>query len=51
MIVGGVLIPLDLKWVRVDPLVAANIFVTRITGVMGFIFFLGPRTIVVDWIN
>jgi len=48
---GGVLIPLGLKAVKVDPALAANIFVTTITDVMGFIFFLGLGTIAIDRIR
>jgi len=48
---GGVLIPLGLKAVRVDPALAANIFVTTVTDVMGFVFFLGLASLVVDRIG
>jgi magnesium transporter len=48
---GGVLIPLGLKAVRVDPALAANIFVTTVTDVMGFVFFLGLASLVVDQIG
>jgi len=45
---GGVLIPLGLKAMRVDPALAANIFVTTITDVMGFLFFLGIASLVIS---
>ncbi len=45
---GGVLIPLGLKSVRVDPALAANIFVTTITDILGFLFFLGIASFVVE---
>ena len=45
---GGVLIPLGLKSVKVDPALAANIFVTTVTDVMGFVFFLGLATLVIS---
>ncbi|MGK2964824.1 MAG: magnesium transporter [Tepidiformaceae bacterium] len=45
---GGILIPLGLKSVRVDPALAANIFVTTITDVLGFLFFLGIASIVIE---
>ncbi|MFQ5380482.1 MAG: magnesium transporter [Dehalococcoidia bacterium] len=48
---AGVLIPLGLKWVRVDPAVAANIFVTTVTDVMGFLFFLGLGALALSWIT
>lgn len=45
---GGVLIPLGLKSLRVDPALAANIFVTTVTDVMGFVFFLGIASLVIN---
>lgn len=48
---AGVLIPLGLKAVRVDPAVAANIFVTTVTDVLGFLFFLGMAALALDWIQ
>lgn len=45
---GGVLIPLGLKSVRVDPALAANIFVTTITDILGFVFFLGLASVVIE---
>ena len=47
---GGVLIPLGLKSVRVDPALAANIFVTTITDVLGFLFFLGLASLAINQI-
>lgn len=48
---AGVLIPLGLKAVKVDPALAANIFVTAITDVMGFVFFLGIASLVISRIQ
>jgi magnesium transporter len=48
---GGILIPLGLKAAKVDPALAANIFVTTITDVMGFIFFLGIASLAIDRIQ
>jgi magnesium transporter len=48
---GGVLIPLGLKALRVDPALAANIFVTTITDVMGFVFFLGIGSLAISQIE
>ncbi len=48
---GGVLIPLGLKAVKVDPALAANIFVTTVTDVMGFVFFLGLATLAISAIQ
>jgi magnesium transporter len=38
---AGVLVPLTLKAVRIDPALASSIFVTTVTDVCGFFFFLG----------
>lgn len=48
---GGVLIPLGLKSIRVDPALAANIFVTTITDVMGFAIFLGLGALAISQIE
>ena len=45
---AGVLIPLGLKSVKVDPALASNIFVTMITDIMGFFLFLGLATIAIN---
>jgi magnesium transporter len=45
---GGVLIPLGLKAAKVDPALAANIFVTTVTDVMGFVFFLGIASLAIN---
>ena len=42
---GGVLIPVGLYWLRVDPAVASGTFVTTITDVVGFFAFLGLATL------
>ncbi|MSQ29535.1 MAG: magnesium transporter [Dehalococcoidia bacterium] len=47
---AGVLIPLTLKSLRIDPALAANIFVTTITDVLGFLFFLGLAALAIDQI-
>ncbi|MBN2508280.1 MAG: magnesium transporter [Verrucomicrobia bacterium] len=38
---SGVMIPLGLKLLRVDPALASSIFLTTVTDVAGFFFFLG----------
>jgi len=48
---SGVLIPLGLKAAKVDPALAANIFVTTITDVMGFVLFLGIASVVISSIE
>lgn len=42
---GGVLVPLGLKLFRIDPALASMVFVTTITDVLGFFFFLGLATL------
>lgn len=41
---AGVLIPLGLKRLKIDPAVASSVFVTMITDSMGFLLFLGLAT-------
>lgn len=48
---AGVLIPLGLKAAKVDPALAANIFVTTITDVMGFAIFLGLGALAISQIR
>jgi magnesium transporter len=38
---AGVLVPLGLKLIKVDPALASAAFVTAVTDTMGFLFFLG----------
>lgn len=38
---SGVLIPFGLRWCKVDPAMASSIFLTTVTDVAGFFFFLG----------
>ena len=42
---GGILIPLALNRLRVDPAVASSPFVTTVTDVVGFFSFLGIATL------
>ena len=46
---SGVLIPFGLKFMKVDPALAASIFVTTVTDVAGFFFFLGLGALVLYW--
>jgi len=39
--VMGTLVPLALRWLKVDPALASSVFVTTATDVCGFVFFLG----------
>ncbi len=42
---AGVLVPLGLKVVKVDPALASAAFVTGVTDTLGFLFFLGIATL------
>lgn len=48
---AGVLIPLGLKALRLDPALASSIFLTTVTDVAGFFFFLGLATIGLKWLG
>ena len=43
---AGVLLPLLLKRMRIDPAVAGTVVVTAVTDVMGFFSFLGLATVI-----
>lgn len=49
--VSGVLIPLGLKSLRLDPALASSIFLTTVTDVAGFFFFLGLATLGLKWLG
>ena len=42
---SGVLIPLGLERLRVDPAITSTVFVTTMTDTMGFFAFLGLATL------
>ncbi len=46
---AGVAIPLGLKALRVDPALASSIFLTTVTDVAGFFFFLGLAVVAMRW--
>ena len=48
--IAGVMIPLGLKAVRLDPALASSIFLTTVTDVAGFFFFLGLATLGLKWL-
>ncbi len=48
---SGVLIPFGLKLCRVDPALASSIFLTTVTDVAGFFFFLGLAALAMRWIG
>jgi len=47
---AGVLIPLGLKSLKMDPALASSIFLTTVTDVAGFFFFLGLATTALHWV-
>jgi magnesium transporter len=46
---SGVLIPFGLRASKIDPALASSIFVTTVTDVAGFFFFLGLATLAMRW--
>jgi magnesium transporter len=42
--VAGTLVPLALRWLKIDPALASSVFVTTTTDICGFLFFLGLGT-------
>jgi len=44
----GVLVPLTLRWLKLDPALASGVFVTMFTDIMGFFFFLGLATLMIE---
>ena len=47
---AGVLVPLGLKLMQVDPALASAAFVTAVTDTLGFLFFLGIATLLMQWL-
>jgi magnesium transporter len=47
---AGFIIPVILKKLKVDPALASAIFVTTVTDVLGFFFFLGLATIFIQYL-
>jgi magnesium transporter len=41
----GIIIPLALRWLKIDPAIASSIFLTALTDCIGFISFLGLATL------
>ena len=48
---AGVAIPFSLKSLRIDPALASSIFVTTVTDVAGFFFFLGLGVLALRWLG
>ena len=47
-VMAGVLMPLSLRALRLDPALASGVLVTTFTDVLGFFFFLGLATLMID---
>jgi magnesium transporter len=48
-VIAGVTIPLGLKSLKLDPALASSIFLTTVTDVAGFFFFLGLAALGLKW--
>ena len=48
---AGVIVPMVLKALRIDPALASSIFVTTFTDVMGFLLFLGLATYFLQYLD
>lgn len=48
---AGVAIPFGLRALRIDPALASSIFVTTVTDVAGFFFFLGLAMLAMRWFS
>lgn len=46
----GIIIPLVLKWFKIDPAVASSIFLTTLTDCIGFLSFLGLATLFIKYL-
>lgn len=47
---SGVIVPVILKKLKVDPALASAVFVTTVTDVLGFFFFLGLATMFISYL-
>ena len=48
--IAGYAVPVILKKINVDPALASSVFVTTVTDVLGFFFFLGLATLVLPYL-
>ncbi len=48
--VAGFSVPIILKKLKIDPALASAVFVTTVTDVLGFLFFLGLATIFINYL-
>lgn len=49
--VAGYAIPIILNKIHIDPALASGVFVTTVTDVLGFLFFLGLATLVMPYLS
>lgn len=47
---AGFLVPITLKKLKIDPALASAVFVTTVTDVLGFFFFLGLATVLIAYL-
>jgi magnesium transporter len=47
---AGVIVPMVMKWLKVDPALASGVFVTAATDCLGFSLFLGLATYFLRWL-
>lgn len=47
---SGFIVPVILKKLKVDPALASAVFVTTVTDVLGFFFFLGLATMFISYL-
>lgn len=47
---AGFLVPITLKKLKIDPALASAVFVTTVTDVLGFFFFLGLATVLIGYL-
>jgi len=46
--IAGFVVPVTLKKLKIDPALASAVFVTTVTDILGFFFFLGLATVFID---
>ncbi len=49
-VAAGVIVPVSLRALRLDPALASGALLTTVTDVLGFFFFLGLASLLVDQI-
>ena len=47
---AGYIVPVILKKLKIDPALASAVFVTTVTDVLGFFFFLGLATAFINYL-